>query len=115
MRRLGHYVASALVSVSLIASSTAAVASTNSLPAAPSANGWVALSMLTPSSAAVLGTTSLAAAQPDTTPPPPPPPPTYTGPGTPPIPVILVWLATLGVIIYIATKSNHSVHANSPA
>ena len=115
MRRLGHYVASALVSVSLIASSTAAAATTAPLPAAPSTNGWVALSMLTPSSAAVLGTTSLAAAQPDTTPPPPPPPPAYAGPGTPPLPVILVWLATLGVIIYIATKSNHSVHANSPA
>lgn len=115
MLRFGKFAACGLISASLIVSSTAAVASTDSLPAAPSSNGWLALSMLTPSSAAVLGTTSLAAAQPDTTPPPPPPPPTYTGPGTPPIPVILVWLATLGVIIYIATKSNHTVHANSPA
>ena len=115
MGRLSKFVACSLVSASLIVSSTAATAATNAAPVAPSTNGWVALSMMTPSSAAVIGTTSLAAAQPDTTPPPPPPPPTYTGPGTPPIPVILVWLATLGVIIYIATKSNHSVHANSPA
>lgn len=115
MRRLGHFVASAMVSVALVASSTAAVAQASSLPPAPSTNAWMALSMLTPSGASVLNTTALAAAQPDTTPPPPPPPPTYTGPGTPPIPVILVWLATLGVIIYIATKGNHSVHSNSPA
>lgn len=115
MLRLSKLVACSLISASLIVTSTSAAATTAPLPAAPTTNGWVALSMLTPSSAAVLGTTSLAAAQPDTTPPPPPPPPAYAGPGTPPLPVILVWLATLGVIIYIATKSNHSVHANSPA
>jgi hypothetical protein len=115
MRRFGQLVASAVISASLIASSTAAVASTNSLPAAPSADGWVALSMLTPSGTAVLGSTGLAAAQPDSVPP-PPPPPTYTGPGTPPIPVIILWLAVLGTMIYIATKGNHHHPVpNSPA
>jgi hypothetical protein len=114
MRRFGQIVASAVISASLIASSTAAVASNSSLPPAPSTDGWMALSMLTPRGAAVLDSTALAAAQPDTVP--PPPPPAYAGPGTPPIPVIIVWLAVLGVIIYIATKSNGNHHVpNSPA
>jgi hypothetical protein len=116
MRRFGQYVASAAISASLIATSTAAVASNSPLPPAPSTDSWVALSMLTPSGTAVLGSTALAAAQPDTMPPPPPPPPTYTGPGTPPIPVIILWLAVLGTMIYIATKNNHNHPVpNSPA
>jgi hypothetical protein len=99
----------------LIASSTAAVASAPAPTPAPSANGWLALSMLAPSGTALLESTGAAAAQPET-PPPPPPPETYVGPSTPPIPVLLVWAAVLGVLIYIATKSNHH-HAvpNSPA
>ena len=113
MRRLSKFVACSLVSASLIVTSTAAVASTNAVPAAPSTDGWLALSMMTPAGATALNSTALAAAQPEAVP--PAPPPSYAGPGTPPIPVILVMLATLGVIVYIATKSNHSVHANSPA
>jgi hypothetical protein len=105
----------AAISLSLIASSTAAFASTHPVTAAPATDGWVALSMLTPSGAAVVPSTALAAAQPDNVPP-PPPPPTYTGPGTPPIPVIVLWLAVLGTMIYIATKGNHHHPVpNSPA
>jgi hypothetical protein len=117
MRRFGQLVASAAISVSLIATSTAAVASNNSVPAAPSTDSWVALSMLTPSGTALLDSTALAAAQPDTVPPPPPPPRTYyTGPSTPPIPVIILWLAVLGTMVYIATKNNHNHPVpNSPA
>ena len=110
MRRLGHFVASGMISVSLIASSTAAVAQNASVPQTQTSNSWMALSMLTPSGATALDATAVAAAQPDT-----PPPGYYAGPGTPPIPVIIVWLLTLGVIIYIATKGNHHIHANSPA
>lgn len=103
----------AAVSLSLIASSTAAVASANPLPATPSTGGWMALSILAPSGAAVLNSTALAAAEPDSV---PPPPPSYTGPGTPPIPVIVLWLAVLGTMIYIATKgSHHHPVPNSPA
>lgn len=114
MQRLGQLVASVMVSISLVASSTAAVAQTSAPMAAPASSGWMALSMLAPDGAALAGTSSLAAAQPDNIPP-PPPPPAYARPGMPPIPVMLVWLATIGVIVYIATKGSHSVHANSPA
>ena len=107
MRRLGQYVASAVISLSLVASSTAAVAANES---APASNGWMQLSMLTPSSAAVLDSSAVAAAQPNV------PPPGYYdhGPGTPPIPVIIVWLLTIGVFIYIITKGNSSQRPNSP-
>ena len=108
-------IVAAIVSASMIGSSTAAVAAT---PApAPTTSAWMTLSMLTPSGAAVLGSTGVAAAQPDTLPPPPPPEPrTYTGPGTPPIPVMILWLAVLGTMVYIATKNNHHHPApNSPA
>ena len=110
MRRSARFIASAIVSLSLIASSTSAVAAST-----PATNGWLALSMLTPSGAAVLGGTGVAAAQPET--PPPPPPPQYEGGiGTPPLPVILIWLAVLGVDIYILTKNNnHPRIPNSPA
>lgn len=106
----------AAVSLALIATSTAAVASSNPQPVS-SPDAWMTLSMLTPSGAAVLGSTGIAAAQPDTLPPPPPPEPrTYTGPGTPPIPVMILWLAVLGTMVYIVTKNNHHHPApNSPA
>jgi len=44
-----------------------------------------------------------------------PGPAVYTSPGFPPIPVIIVWLAVLGVGIYILTKGNGHNHPNSPA
>jgi hypothetical protein len=113
MHRSARFVASAVISMSLVASSTAAVASAST---AASANGWLALSMLSPSGAAVLGGTGAAAAQPETPPPPPPPPQYEGGIGTPPIPVILIWLAVLGVDIYILTKNDHHPRIpNSPA
>jgi hypothetical protein len=110
MPRLGKLVSAGVVSLSLITSSTAALASAPS--PAPAANGWLTLSMLTPSGAAVLGSTAIAAAQPET-PPPPPPPAEYAGPSTPPIPVLIVWLGVLAVDIYLLTRHHHH-HANSP-
>lgn len=110
MRRSARIVASAMVSLSLVASSTAAVAASAPPPAS---NGWLTLSMLTPSGSAMLGSTGVAAAQSEA---PPPAPPGQGGIGTPPIPVILIWLAVLGVDIYIATKNNHHHPIpNSPA
>ena len=122
MVRLRKSIAAAVVSASLIASSTAAVASAP-VPA-PAANDWLALSMLTPSGAAVLDSTAVAAAQPATVTcadgtvvaagAPCPGPGVYTSPGFPPLPVIAVWLAVLGVDIYILTRHHHH-HPNSPA
>ena len=115
MGRSLQFVASAVISLSLVASSTAAVAST-ATPPAPTSNSWLTLSMLTPTGAAVLGETGVAAAQDaQDMPPPPPPASDYAGPGTPPIPVILIWLAVLGVDIYLLTRHHHHFHhANSP-
>lgn len=124
MVRLRKTIAAAVVSVSLIASSTAAVASAPT--PAPADSAWLTLSMLTPSGAAVLDSTAVAAAQPATVTCPDgtvvsagapcPGPVPYARPGFPPIPVILVWLAVLGVDIYILTKGNHHHHVpNSPA
>lgn len=116
MTRIGKSMASAIVSLSLIVGSTAAAASTQAVaPAAatPVSNGWMTLSMLTPASASVLGGSSAVAPQPEG-PPPPPPPGYYSRSGTPPLPVIIVWLATIGVFIYIITKGNSSHRPNSP-
>lgn len=115
MRRLGQYVASAVISLSLIATSTAAVAASESVPAAPSSDGWMALSMLTPNSASAINTSTLAAAAQSDVPPPPPPPNYYGGPGTPPVPVLVVWLLVLATFIYIVTKGNSNSKPNSPA
>jgi len=107
---MGRLIAS-VVSLSLIASSTAAVAATGTAPpAAP--NAWLALSMLTPSSAVALDAGAAAAAQAET----PPPPPPSGGFVPPPIPVIAVWLAVIVVDIWIATRNNnHHRLPNSPA
>src|SRR6185503_16437378 len=113
MRRL---IASAVLSISLIASSTAATASTATPISAPPA--WAALSMLTPSGAIALQGAAVAAAQTEAPPPPPPPPPPpqSTGFTTPPIPVIAVWLAVIAVDIWILTKNHHHHNfPNSPA
>ena len=112
MLRFGKVFASAVISVSLIGSSTAALAQT---APAPTSDAWLTLSMLTPSGSAALGSTAAVAAQPSDVPP-PPPPADYAGPSTPPLAVILVWLATLGVDVYLLTKNNHHHHHNnSPA
>lgn len=111
MRRL---IASAVLSFSLIATSTAATASMVTTPSAPPA--WAALSMLTPSGAIALQGTAVAAAQAETPPPPPPPPPESNGFTTPPIPVIAVWLAVIAVDIWILTRHHHHHNfPNSPA
>jgi hypothetical protein len=118
MRRL---IASAALSLSLIASSTMAVASTGAPPAhVPSP--WLTLSMLSPSSAAALDATAVAAAQPDTgaaqpeAPPAPPPPPQSGRFVPPPIPVLAVWLAVLATDIWILARNNkHNPTPNSPA
>jgi hypothetical protein len=70
------------------------------------------LSMLTPSGAAVLSSTEAVDAQPEA---PPPPPQNYDGNEWPPLPVILIWLAVLGVDVYILTKDHHHGVPNSPA
>lgn len=112
MRALRQVAASAVLSLSLVANSTAAVASAAPPPA--SADPWLALSMLTPGGAAVLGDAAVgvSAAQPEA----PPPPPQYTGRSTPPLPVILIWLAVPGTDVYLLTKNNHTHPVpNSPA
>ena len=107
----GQLIASAAVALSLVFNSTAAVASTTPAPA-PTTHSWLTLSMLTPSGAAVLDTAAVTAAQPEN--PPPPPPDGNSGPGWPPIPVILIWLAVLGLDIWILTRHHHHHHPNSP-
>ena len=98
-------VASAVLSISLLANSTAASAA--SAAQASTGNAWLTLSMLTPSGAAELGGAAVAAAQPT-------PPKEYQGSSTPPLPVIAVWLAVLAADVYILTRHDHH-HANSPA
>jgi hypothetical protein len=127
-------VAFAVVSLSLLASSTSAVASATP---APSTDPWLAFSMLNTSGAAMLGTAPTAAvcgaaaaaaaqpgggcvlpqvgvvpaAQPAG---PPPPPPQFVGPATPPLPVVLVWLAVIGLDIYLLARNDHNGRGNSP-
>ena len=133
MRRSRQLVASAIVSVSLIVSSTAAVA--QSTPASvPQFDPWAVLSVMSGGApaAALCGAAAAAssAAQPGggcvlpqtgvTAPvetpqalPPPPPPPSGFGF---PLPVLLIWAGVLAALIYIATQSNHThVTPNSPA
>jgi hypothetical protein len=45
----------------------------------------------------------------------PPAPAEFAGPGFPPLPVVLIWLAVLGVDIYLLTKNHHHGVPNSPA
>lgn len=132
MRRSRQLVASAIVSVSLIVSSTAAVAQSTPAPA-PQYDPWAVLSVMSSGApaAAVCGAAAAAAtaAQPGNgcvlpqtgvTPPietpanfvPPPPPPQGFGL---PLPVLLVLAAVLASLIYIATQNNHANELpNSP-
>jgi len=66
--------------------------------------------MLTPSGATELGGAGVSAAQPEA----PPPPPQFAGPGSPPLPVILVWLGVIGLDIYLLLRHDHNHHPNSP-
>jgi tellurite resistance protein TehA-like permease len=99
----------------LIASSSAAVAAAPA-PQAAAPNAWMMLSMLSPSGSVALGGAQ-AAAQPQTdVPPPPPSAEPATGPAFPPLPVIAIWLAVIGVDIWILTRNHHHVRIpNSPA
>jgi hypothetical protein len=136
---MGRRLTSAIAAIALVVSSTG-VAASPAPQQLPTTNGWLALSMLTPSgvialgaapTAAVCGTAAAIAGQPSpgcvlpqvgTVPPtpeaagaPPPPPGPFAGPGFPPLPVILIWLAVLGVDIYLLTKNHHHGVPNSPA
>jgi hypothetical protein len=91
--------------------STTAVASTTQAPPQPT-NSWFMLSMLTSNGTAALSPSS-AVGQPEA-PPTPPLPQDYDGSKWPPIPVILIWLAVLGVDIYALTKHHHHGVPNSP-
>ena len=136
MSRLRQRVAFAIASVSLIVSSTTAVASTPP-PQQYSLDPWLALSMLNSSgatmlgdvpTAAICGAAGVAAAQPTggcvlpqvgtvptaVQPPGPPPPPQVAGWPTPPIPVALVWLGVIGLGIYLALKDHDHGQGNSP-
>lgn len=100
----------------LMLSSTAGVAASASpAPAPETQSAWMALSMLSPVGTSALGGAAVAAQ------PVPPPPPAYYDRSDsippPPIPVLAVWLATLLVIIYIATRHDrhHVPEPNSPA
>ena len=105
MRCSRQLVASAVLSISLLANSTAASAASAAQPS--TGNAWLTLSMLTPSGAAGLGGAAVAAAQPKRR------LTEYQGSSTPPLPVIAVWLAVLAADVYILTRHHHH-HANSP-
>jgi hypothetical protein len=113
MRKTLAKLTSAAVASALIFTSSAAIAQSSTPAAAPQAqSSWMALSMLSPVGAGALGGAA-AVAQPA----PPPPPSAYGRLAPPPLPVIAVWLATLLVMVYIATRNDdHGVPApNSPA
>ena len=111
MRRSRQLIASAVVCLSLVATSTAAGAST-APPPPPNGSPWLALSMLTPSGSVGLAGTA-AAAQPEA--PPPAPPPHYSGFSAPPLPVIALWLGVIALDIYLITRNDHNGTPNSPA
>ena len=136
MHRSRQLIASAVVSLSLVANSTAALAAAPSPQ--PANDAWLALSMLTPSGAAMLGSAPVTAAcgaaaaatataqpaggcvlpQVGATPaalPSAPPPPAFVGATTPPLPVILLWVALIGLDAYLVLRHEHHDHPNSPA
>ncbi|HWI89001.1 MAG TPA: hypothetical protein VNS11_07165 [Sphingomicrobium sp.] len=110
MRGTKVRIASGAVVAALLFSSTASGAASVAAPATaqPAQDSWLTLSMLTP--AGTLGLAGAAAVQPGPptdNPPPPPPPPAYGSIQSPPIPVIVVWLATLATAVYILTRHRH--------
>lgn len=106
------------VSAALLASAAPAAAAA-SQPQTGAQEGWMMLSMLSSSSAAT-DTETVAQPQADASPPQSLPAASdsaaNSGIPTPPIPVIAIWLAEIGVAIWIATRHNHHVvFPNSPA
>lgn len=108
MRYQGKALLAALVSVSMVASSTAAGAATASAPQISQPNAWMTLSMLSPTGATALGGTSVAAAQADT---PLPPPPRTT---EPPETTLLLIGSTLVLAALLAIALSHHGHNASP-
>jgi hypothetical protein len=112
MRGINRKWGSAVAAAALVLSSAPTSAAPAAAAVAPApASPWLALSMLTPS-----GSVGLAGAAVQATPAadnPPPPPPAYRGIPTPPIPVIVIWLATVATAVYILTKNHHG-HGQFP-
>jgi hypothetical protein len=127
------------ISTAIVVVPTAASGETQASVNQPT-SGWLALSMLTPSGAIALGAAPTAAVcgtaaaiaglpspgcvlpqigsmppAPEAVPGAPPAPAEFAGPGFPPLPVVLIWLAVLGVDIYLLTKNHHHGVPNSPA
>jgi hypothetical protein len=110
MRIIGSKIVSALGAIGILSSSVPALA--NPAPTASAAQArdpWVTLSMLTPAGASALAGTASAAAQPDN---PPPPPPAEGGGFHIPTPVLVIWLADIALIVYLATR--HHSHGHIP-
>jgi hypothetical protein len=116
MRSTFRHLYGVALAAALITAPSAASAASRIPQAGQPANAWLTLSMLTPSGASVLSAAGVAAAQPSDYAP-PPPPPESRGMGTPPLPVIGVWLAVIALDIYLLTKDDDHHHAtpNSPA
>ena len=104
MSGIGRNFAAATAAFALVLSSSAGATVQPPQPSAQQApDPWMALSMMTPAGAATLGTAGVAA-QADA-----PPPEDRRGFAIQdmPIPVLAVWLATIGTMIYIATRNGH--------
>jgi tellurite resistance protein TehA-like permease len=114
MRSLTKRIAFFAASAALVASSTAAVAATPA-PQAATPNSWMMLSMLSPSGSLALGGANAAVQPADVPPPPPPAAEAGGGSGVPPLPVIGIWLAVIGVDIWILTRDHNPRVPNSPA
>ena len=110
MRIIGSRFLSALGALAILSSTTQALAGPAPAAAAPTAaDPWLTLSMLTPAGASTLAGTAAAAAQPEG----PPPPPPVQGGFHIPTPVLVIWLADIALIVYLATR-HHSHHHIPP-
>ena len=107
MRYKGKALLGALISVSMVATSTAAAAAP--APQAAQPNAWMTLSMLSPTGATALGGTGVAATQADA--PLPPPPPRTT---EPPETTLLLIGSTLVLAALLAIALSHHGHNVSP-
>jgi len=118
MRSIRKALVSTAVAMSVVSGSVAGASSPPPAyaPAAqPIQDSWLALSMLTPASAVTLGGDDAVAAGQPGGPPPPPPPDQYGNEFPGPPEVIAIWLAVLGLDIYLLTRHHHHHHPNSPA
>ena len=107
MRHVPYAFLSATVSISLLASSTAAAASRAPVARPAQPDAWTTLSMLTSSGVAALGAT---AAQTDVSP--PPPPPAYQDSSD----TTLLMIGTLAILAALAALAvSHGGHGNNHA